>query len=330
MKNKTRLGTPAPVEGAEGNRIACQVAGPEQSQPVVLTSGIGCGPVFYRHIGPELARDHRVIFWDFRAHGDSGPAPNGSGYLIRDHADDLAAVVRELTDRPPVMIGFSMGVQVTVEWFKRWRPESIPACVFLLGTPRNPLRSHWIWGNTALRTTVDRLLDAGGDRLVASLHPLSKAVLRSGLSHAIATQTGLVSEAFSRRDYQEFINYSSGVRPDRYLRTATGVLEHDALDAWSELQVPTLYIAGERDFLVPAAECRGVTSAHQNLTYSELLGRSHAGTVEGGPHLARGVRAFIAEHLAQAAARDADAGSVTSLERPVTSDEAADELALAG
>jgi pimeloyl-ACP methyl ester carboxylesterase len=263
---------------------------------VILTSGIGCGPIFYRYIAPALAREHRVVFWDYRAHGGSELAPDGRSYHIADHADDLEAVVRAFADRPPFMIGFSMGVQVTIEWTRRHDASGVPGFVFLLGMPCNPLRSHWLWGSRLTRDALDGLLDAGGDRVVPHLHPLSKAVLRSRLSYAVARATGLVSGEFGYRDYHEFICYSSGVRPDAWLRTATGVLEHDAVEAWAHVEAPALYVSAGKDLLVPARECRSVAPLLGDAEYGELEGRSHAGMVEAGPALAARITAFVDAH----------------------------------
>lgn len=301
MTSATRLGDPVTIRGSGGNRIACQVAGPEGAQLMILTSGIGCGPIFYKHIAPALARRYRTVFWDYRAHGGSDLAPDGRSYRIADHADDLEAVVRAFAtaaDRPPFMAGFSMGVQVTVEWTRRHAASAakVPGYVLLLGMPCNPLRSHWLWGNRLTRDVLDGFLDAGGDRVVPHLHPLSKAVLRSRFSYAVARATGLVSEAFSWSDFFEFIRYSSGVRPDAWLRTATGVLEHDAVDAWVKLDAPALFISAERDLLVPARECRSVAPLLSAAEYGELEGRSHAGMVEAGPALAERIVAFIDAH----------------------------------
>jgi 3-oxoadipate enol-lactonase len=298
MRHDTLLGSPLAIEGSRGNRIACTVAGPHRAQPVVVTSGIGCGPVFFKHIAPALARDYRVVFWHYRAHGPSGKAPDGRSYRVEDHATDLDDVVRRLCAAPPVLVGFSMGVQVTVEWFARHGRRGVPACVFLLGTPRNPLRASRLWGSERLRRLVERVLDAGGDRVARGLHPVSKAVLRNRLSYEIAVRWGLVTRDFAFGDYLEFIRYSTGVEPDAYLRTATGVLAHDALETWRGLEVPTLYVAGERDFIVPAAECRGVVRDHPDLRYRELRRRSHAGMVEEGPALARAIKAFVDDALA--------------------------------
>jgi pimeloyl-ACP methyl ester carboxylesterase len=162
--------------------------------------------------------------------------------------------------------------------------------------PCNPLRNHWLWGSRLTRDAIDGMLDAGGDRVVPRLHPLSKAVLRNRLSYAVATATGLVSPDFGYADYHEFICYSSGVRPDAWLRTATGVLEHDALDAWVKLDAPALFVAAERDLLVPARECRSVAPLLASVEYGELGGRSHAGMVEAGPALAERIVAFVDAH----------------------------------
>jgi len=264
---------------------------------VILTSGIGCGPVFYTHIGPELAKRYRTIFWDYRAHGESALSRDRRAYRIKDHADDLEAVVRAHTDRPPLMVAFSMGVQVTLEWLRRYEATDIPGYVFLLGMPLNPLHNNWFWGSKTMRRTLNGLLNIGGDRVVHRLHPVSKAVLRSRFSYAAALRMGLVTPEFSWRDYYEFICYSSGVRPDAYLRTAVGVLEHDATDVWEKLDTPTLFLAADRDMLVPAHDCAGFSTTLTTGRYEELMGRSHAGTVEEGRVLARKVREFVDAHV---------------------------------
>ena len=293
MLRRTLLGSPVTIEGPGGNRIACQVAGPPDAPPVILTSGIGCGPVFYTFIGPELARRYRTIFWDYRAHGDSELSRDRKAYRVVDHAGDLEAVVRTLTDRPPLMVAFSMGVQVTLEWIKRYDTSGIPGYVFLLGMPLNPLHNSWFWGSKTMRRTLNGLLNVGGDRVVHRLHPLSKAVLRTRFSYAVALKMGLVTPDFSWRDYYEFICYSSGVRPDAYLRTAVGVLEHDATAVWDKLETPTLFIAADGDMLVPARDCEGFSGGLTAGRYEELAGRSHAGTVEEGQRLARKIGEFV-------------------------------------
>jgi pimeloyl-ACP methyl ester carboxylesterase len=297
MLRRTLLGSPVDVVGLRGNRIACQVAGPPNAYPVILTSGIGCGPVFFRDIGPKLARSYRTIFWDFRAHGQSDLAPDGRSYRPQDHAEDLQAVIRTLADRPPVMIGFSMGVQVTMEWIRRFDASGVPAYVFLLGTPFNPLRQSRLWGSERIRKGLDSLLDAGADRVLPRLHVISKALLRSRLSYAVAKRTEWVTSDFSWRDYSEFINYSSGVRPDAYLRTATGLLEHDATEVWQRIDSPIMYVWGGHDRIVPTEECRNAARLLSEAQTSELEGRSHAGSVEAGQELALKVSAFIDQKL---------------------------------
>jgi pimeloyl-ACP methyl ester carboxylesterase len=257
--------------------------------------------VFFREIGRELAKTHRVIYWDYRAHGSSDPAPDGESYSIRDHARDLEAVVEALTRQPPLMIGFSMGVQVIVEWARQWGAAA-PGFVFLLGTPRNPLRQHSIFGRKTLQKGARTLLASGASAFMPFIHPFTKAALRSDLAYLVALSWRWISPAFTREDFDEFIRFSSAVPPDAWLRTGLGVLEHDAMDAWVDLHAPTLYVAGEEDLIVPARECAAASHLLSNVTYDELAGRSHAGTVEAGMALASRVRAFVAEVGRSAAA----------------------------
>jgi pimeloyl-ACP methyl ester carboxylesterase len=249
--------------------------------------------VFYKDLAPLLAQRYRVIFWDYRAHGRSERAGDGRSYAIADHADDLNCVIEALSERPPCLVSFSMGVQVTVEWARRWEDGAVPGYVFLLGTPRNPLYRHWFWGSPQLRHFLETWLESPAGSVIPHLHPVTKGVLRTRLAYEVALRTELVSPDFSYGDFLEFITYSSGVRPDAYLRCALGALEHNGVDQWQRLESPALYIAGQKDLIVPAAVCRDLSELLPDGRYHETDEASHAGSVEAGPAMARAVIHFL-------------------------------------
>ncbi len=92
--------------GAEGNRLAYSVAGPEDGAPVFLFHGGGqTRHAWARSIEVLGARGWRAMAVDLRGHGDSDRA-------TRYHASDFAADIHTLAlaqSRPPVMIGASLG-----------------------------------------------------------------------------------------------------------------------------------------------------------------------------------------------------------------------------
>jgi pimeloyl-ACP methyl ester carboxylesterase len=79
--------------------------------PVVLAHGITDNGLCWTRVARALETDYDLIMVDARGHGDSDkPA---SGYGPRDHAGDLAAVIRQLGLDRPVVMGHSMGAGST-------------------------------------------------------------------------------------------------------------------------------------------------------------------------------------------------------------------------
>ena len=112
---------------------------------VLLTNGIGTSENFWRHIIADLEQDHRVVHWNYRGHGHSDVALDGD-YSVEAHVGDLERVTEEMMvrgdGRPPHHVGFSMGVRVVLELYRR-RPELVPAMTLIAGSPSSPDPSAW-------------------------------------------------------------------------------------------------------------------------------------------------------------------------------------------
>lgn len=82
-----------------------------EGAPIVLLHGLTATRRYVLQGSRMLARsgDHRVITYDARGHGESGPAPGPGAYEYDDLVFDLRALLDELELRRPVLAGSSMG-----------------------------------------------------------------------------------------------------------------------------------------------------------------------------------------------------------------------------
>lgn len=287
-----------------GNRLVCYSLGNEGCPTAILTSGIGCGPGFLEAIARELSHDHHVIYWDYRGHGQSDLAPSGQDYSIPRHADDLDAVVAHFaTEQPLVMLGFSMGVQVTVEWSRRC-PNRPTAYVFMLGLPRNPLHR-----TVLLRKPAAWLAERIGRHARPALevaHPFVKTALRTRVTYHAAKAFGFIQPGCPKEGFLDFVKYSTEIPPDAYLRTAAGILQHDATDAFLRIERPIYMFAADGDVLINAEDCRQFADAHPNAKFEALSYASHAGSMEYGVYFAGAIRRFL-KRLSQGVPTSGDA-----------------------
>lgn len=301
------------IDGTHGVRIACRLLGDRARPPVVLTSGIGCGPVFMNRIAQELARDHFVIYWDYRGHGPSGASRPVRSYRIADHAADLERVVRVFaSDVAPVMVAFSMGVQVAIEWTRIARTPAA-GFVFMLGVPRNPMHRTVVLRRPAARLT--RGLARTTKPLLPLLQGASKLVLRTPMTYLLARSLGVVRPNCPPQDFADFVRYATDVPLDAYLGCVAALLEHDATDAFLGIREPVLMLASEHDVFIDPKECRAFAARHAHARFELLRAAGHAGMVELGHEVAERVQRFMqAQRIGRVASRADVPDAAPSLE----------------
>jgi pimeloyl-ACP methyl ester carboxylesterase len=79
-----------------------------EGPPLLLIHGFGTNTYTWRHLAPDLARDHRVITVDLKGFGKSDK-PLDERYSAADQADLLAQMIEERNLRDLTLIGHSYG-----------------------------------------------------------------------------------------------------------------------------------------------------------------------------------------------------------------------------
>lgn len=103
-----------------------------EGPPIVLCHGITATRHSVIHGSRRLERDgHTVISYDARGHGESDPAPFGSGYGYPELIGDLAAVIENQAGEGPVLLaGHSMGAHTAVG-FALENPERVAGLIVI-------------------------------------------------------------------------------------------------------------------------------------------------------------------------------------------------------
>lgn len=136
------MADPSPFEvRRDGLVLRGEEAG--EGRPIFLAHGLTATRRYVVHGSNALVRrGYRVISYDARGHGESEPAPAGSGYDYPELAADLAAVVADrIGGEPAVLAGHSMGAH-TIAALALERADAIAGAVLIgpatLGTPLEP------------------------------------------------------------------------------------------------------------------------------------------------------------------------------------------------
>ncbi|MFF5426317.1 MULTISPECIES: alpha/beta fold hydrolase [unclassified Streptomyces] len=113
------------------------VTGNPRGRTVVLAHGFGCDQNMWRLTVPALARDHRVVLFDYVGCGRSEPSAfTEDRYASLDgYARDVVEVCEELDLRDAVLVGHSVSAMVGVLAADA-APERIGALVMVAPSPR--------------------------------------------------------------------------------------------------------------------------------------------------------------------------------------------------
>lgn len=264
---------------------------------LLLTNGIGTTENFWRHLVHVFAREYRVVHWDYRGHGQSERAV-GNDYSIPTHADDLLRVtdaVMALSSHPapPVHLGFSMGVTVLLEAYRR-RPERMSSLVLVAGGADAPFSTVWPFRLPGVLPTVRALL-AALTPLVPVAAPAVRYLLTSPVAYPAGRALGLLRPRAPREDIDHFLRGLCAMDPRAFWLCLRGLMAAHASDVLPTVKVPTLIVAASHDLLVPMSQMRALRAGIPHAQWVVVHDAGHANLIEAGPEIAAHIRLFLRE-----------------------------------
>jgi pimeloyl-ACP methyl ester carboxylesterase len=225
-----------------GERVHLRDEGPRNGVPIVLLHGSNADLHTWQPWVDRLVQTHRVIRFDQRGHGLTGPAPDGD-YSRTAFAADVERVANALKLDRFVLAGNSMGGGIALEYALA-HPDRLAGLVLVdaAGAPQTEKAK----GNIGF--TLARL--PATSWLMRSITP--RSLIEKSLRQSV-TNKGVVTDASVDR-YWELLRYP-GNRQATATRFGTPQTPFTAAQL-AGVNVPTLIIWGERDPLIPLSSGR--------------------------------------------------------------------------
>src|SRR5688572_5082597 len=152
----------------DGTEIAYHVVG--EGPSILLGNGLGGSWKAWQHQIAFLSDRYRFVSWDYRGLYRSGAPAEPGSIRVDHHARDAVAILEAENIERTAMFGWSMGVQVALEVFRRV-PGKLAALVLINGVPGRP------WDSVAdlkmMRHVVPRAI-----RLIRSLPAVTTELTR--------------------------------------------------------------------------------------------------------------------------------------------------------
>lgn len=264
------------VSARDGTRLAYHVteAPAPDAKVIVLANGLGGPHLAWRGLIDYLADRYRFLTWDYRGLFGSGRPPRDEphAYAVERHVEDLEAVLAAEGIAEVTLVGWSMGVQVSLEAYRALGPSVVKNLVLLNGTFGRPL-------DTAVPVPFAKHVVPSALELADRLHGAVGLLTRGFAERRDAVRwmkrLGFLGETLDEEDFADVVRAFSALDMQAFLKNLRALGEHDASRILGHIRVPVLVVTGDRDRMTP----RGLSQQMvRRIPAAEIL------VVRGGTH----------------------------------------------
>lgn len=270
---------PPPVEerrfvSFDGTEIAYQAVG--QGRPILLCNGLGGSWEAWSHQIQYFRDRYRLLSWDYRGFYASAAPADPDALRISDHARDALHLLREEEVERAAIVGWSMGVQVSLEMF-RLAPEKVVSLAFLNGVAGRP------WDYVFNLNLVGRLLPPflrGLRSIPRTIQTLVRQATRIPEPGEWVKRIGLTAGTLDEQLANELVTKLRILDMGTFIHLLERMGEHDGWDLLPLIDVPTLIIAGTRDVFTPRSAAERMARRIPGSEIMLLPGATHYAALE--------------------------------------------------
>jgi len=259
----------------EGRELTYLVAG-TQGPVLVILNALGQGLYYWFRLLERLRERHRLLIWEMP--GISHP-PYGLG--VKNHVDDLDAVLRQEEIESCHLVGWCNGSKIAIEFYLR-RPEAVSSMVFLNSTFRclsgaqtfEKLDTEYARNFGSVCRMLDKNPALANSVIACSTADLERRrPLEDMDNDALARHVlSLVPDSLKSCVVAPFHDPSSTLN---YARQILDFLAHDSNSSLPRVSVPALLIASELDQIASPEMSRAAARILPRSWYLQVAGASH-------------------------------------------------------
>lgn len=290
MEYLERLVEEKRVKTPDGDEIAYHVIG--RGKPMLLANGLGGSWRAWAHQIRHFADRYRFISWDYRGMYQSPVPRDRRAMQVPLHAEDGLAVLRAegITEGAGVL-GWSMGVQVALEMFRR-EPKLFDALVLINGVAGSPFKT------LANSPTVGRFAPSllrSLQRVSGGVEAWTRLAVKWPYTAQAAIMLGITSKTVDVELFRGMAGSFVGLDMEVYMRILEQLGEHDAHDVLPRISQPVLVIAGGRDLMTPRAAAERLVRSVKHGELYVIPEGTHYLAVEYPVLLNQRIERFLAE-----------------------------------
>lgn len=256
------------VEGAGGVPLNVVTAGEPASPAILFIHGFGQSHYsFVRQLDSDLAADYFLVAFDLRGHGGSGKPWAAAAYSESEvWAGDVAAVIEATGLDRPLMVAWSYGTMVAMDYFREFGVDGI-AGVLLTG------------GQGALKPFR---MPSGDDPDAAEFARIRELQQSPDLADYIRAGERVIPllTASPLPERQRQLFQAIGLMLPAYVRRAMAQRRLDNQDLVGRLTLPVLFCLGQEDNPFQLEDAGELAASHDNMSLTVYEGAGHSVFIE--------------------------------------------------
>ena len=268
------------IRSRDGLPLCVYETGNPAGPPILLVHGFSQShAVFKLQFQSDLARDYRLLAYDLRGKGCSGKPWDAKAYTSRRIAEDMAAVIAEFRLVKPLLVGWSYGGYVTIDYVRHFGDAHVAGIVLvgsnagLLPPPTEP-------------AAIERMKQAR--EASRNTTPDIETAIRNG--HGFVR---LMTAQPAPADMAEIMFATNQMMP-AYARRAMADLQLQNNDMLPRLRVPVLLLTGDQDKSQPAPMLADIARQLKTGRLELLAGAGHAAFIDKPTEFNQALRQFAA------------------------------------
>lgn len=266
---------------ADGRIVHLRDEGPRDGAVIVLLHGSNADLHTWQPWTDRLKSDFRIVRFDQRGHGLTGPAPDGD-YSIDAFVADVDAVADRLGLERFVLAGNSMGGGIAMAYAMQ-HPDRLRGLVLVDAGGADIERK----GGGNLLFTLAAI--PGVNRVMGQITP--RSLVEKSLSQSVANQAIVTPQAVDR--YWELARFPGN--REATLKRFREARKPFAATQVAKMGVPTLVMWGADDSLIPFAAAGWYMEHLPKATLAAYKGIGHVPMEEHPDRSAADLRAFMGE-----------------------------------
>lgn len=274
----------------DGTAIAYQDAG--VGDAMLLSNGLVGSFTTWRHLCEFFSDRLRILSWDYRGLYRSGEPADFSRLGVEDHVRDALQVLEQQGVGPVILAGWSMGVQINFEIYRRI-PEQIRALILVCGTYGRPFETAFNWKGSGM---VFPIAARALSRRPEAVSWLGRRIAASPGLLSFLRSAGFVGQSLDDELFLELSRDFGDLDVRLYTAVFRELGRHDATDVLTEVDVPTLIIAGEADPFTPPRVAERMARRIPGAELTMVPGGTHFVPLEHPELVNLRIEKFLCDH----------------------------------